>query len=397
MSGFYGGDTEQMRAQAQACELGSQRIQDVTDALGVVIDSVPWFGPDAIALRTLWHGTVKPGMIAKAEDIRAKGGELDQHATEQDTASGTGGGAGGGAGAGGDEGGGGRDEYRPGEETYRYGDGLDYGDLATRAGDERPIGQHGDGIGAKTPPFEGDWGSASAEAGGSYSGGAHTTTDQHGNVTASAGGRAQASAGAEGTFHGPGGGMAEASAELGITGYGEAGATFGPDGGSAGAAIGAGAYANADGSIYFGGIEAEGKAEAFAGAEAHANAYSGLVRNDDGHVNGIAAGFDAGAFAGAKAEAEFKMGAPGGWFSSEVKAGVETGGSIGAEAGYEFSTDRISFRLGGALAPGAGGSAAGEFSFHPNNFVNSFTPGDYDLDDGISDLKDWTSGISPWW
>lgn len=87
MAGFYGGDTEQMRAQAQACELGSQRINDVTDALGVVIDSVPWFGPDAIALRALWHGTVKPGMIAKAEDIRARGAELNQHATEQDTVS----------------------------------------------------------------------------------------------------------------------------------------------------------------------------------------------------------------------------------------------------------------------------------------------------------------------
>lgn len=396
MAGFYGGDTEQMRQQAQACQGGSQRIEDLTSSLTAVVDSVPWVGPDMLAFRALWHGTVKPGMLAKAEDIRAKGMELDEHASEQDTTSKeTDGGTGGGSDGGG--GGGGRDEYKFGEETYRYGEGLDYGDFATRAGDERPIGQFSGGVEASTPPFEGDWGSASAEAGASYSAGAHVTTDQHGNATASAGVRGEAGASAEGTFHGPGGGTAEASAALGVTGYAEAGATFGPDGGSAGAAIGAGAFANAEGSIYFSGLEGVGKAEAFAGAEAHANVYSGLVRNDDGHVNGIAAGFDAGAFAGAKAEAEFKFGAPGGWFSSEVKVGAEAGGSIGAEAGYELSTDKISFRLGGALAPGAGGSAMGEFSFHPNDFVNSFTPGDYDLDDGISDLKDWTSGISPWW
>lgn len=87
MAGFYGGDTEQMRAQAQACQTGSQRIQDLTSAISAFVDSVPWMGPDAIAFRALWHGTVKPGMIAKAEDIRAKGIELGDHATEQDSTS----------------------------------------------------------------------------------------------------------------------------------------------------------------------------------------------------------------------------------------------------------------------------------------------------------------------
>jgi hypothetical protein len=140
-----------------------------------------------------------------------------------------------------------------------------------------------------------------------------------------------------------------------------------------------------------------GEASAFAGAEAHANVYSGTVRNEDGQVNGIAAGFDAGAFAGAEAEAKFEVSSPGGWFSAEGSASAQAGASAGAGAGYEISTDEISFSLGGSLAPGAGAGAAGEFSFHPNEFVNSFTPGDYDLDDGISDLADMTSGISPFW
>src|SRR5690625_7068149 len=83
MAGFYGGDTEQMRMHGAASQRGAQRIADITAAMGASIDSVLWQGPDAEAFRALWHSSVKPGMLARAEEVRATGQELDQHAEQQ--------------------------------------------------------------------------------------------------------------------------------------------------------------------------------------------------------------------------------------------------------------------------------------------------------------------------
>src|SRR5690625_3676749 len=88
MAGFYGGDTEQMRMHGAASQRGAQRIADITAAMGASIDSVLWQGPDAEAFRALWHSSVKPGMLARAEEVRATGQELDRHAEQQEQASG---------------------------------------------------------------------------------------------------------------------------------------------------------------------------------------------------------------------------------------------------------------------------------------------------------------------
>src|SRR5690625_2558872 len=86
MAGFYGGDTEQMRMHGAASQRGAQRIADITAAMGASIDSVLWQGPDAEAFRALWHSSVKPGMLARAKEVRATGQELDQHAEQQEQA-----------------------------------------------------------------------------------------------------------------------------------------------------------------------------------------------------------------------------------------------------------------------------------------------------------------------
>lgn len=442
MAGFYGGDTGQMRTQATACTQGAQQISDLAAALNGVINGVTWVGPDADAFRELWSGTVHANLISRAEAIRTSASELDGHAQEQDrtsstdgfggaagagvgagagAGSGTGAGAAAGAGVGnpfhgvgqslGDGGadtareglgGSGSDEqpigdtdYIPGQETYRYGASDDYGDVSSRTGDDRPLGPNAEQAATPWEGEEGLWGHIDASAQGSNSGGAHVTTDQHGNVTASAGGRASANAEFDASLHGPLGESVEVSADIGGAVYAEIGGTAGPDGLSAGAAVGWGAYAEGEAAYTVHGLETSVKGEAMIGAEAHANAHLGLTRTEEGRLNGFAAGFDAGAFAGAEAETTYKLEAPGGWFSAETKVGVNAGAGAEASAGFEISTDEISFQLGGALAPGAGGSAAGQISFRPNDFVNAFTPGDYDLDDAIDDVGGFFKSINP--
>src|SRR5699024_1298783 len=55
MSGFYGGDTEQMREQSTACTGGAQRLAELLATAGPLVASVEWQGPDADAFRERWH------------------------------------------------------------------------------------------------------------------------------------------------------------------------------------------------------------------------------------------------------------------------------------------------------------------------------------------------------
>lgn len=431
MAGFCGGDTEQMRDQAQACELGSQRIQDLAETINCLVDSVPWLGPDAIAFRAMWHGTVKPGMITKAEDVRARGQELSEHATEQDRVSGptdieglidvigdvvgdllpvpsvpglpltpdvlerfrkglgdwfSGGDADG--------------------EQYMYGAGDDFG-VGQVAADGRPIGPY-DAGGSHWDGREIDngFGYLDAYAHTRASAGAHVTKDEFGNYTGTVGARAGAEIGIEEVIYGPDGeplftGKARAGAEA----YAEAGGTIGPDGLSAGARAGAGVYGDAsvrlDGPY---GKSMELGMEGYAGAHAEANAYANLTRNDSGQVNGVQWGAKAEAMAGAEGKMTFEESSPGGWFSAKGSAGGNYGAAAGASTGGSISTDEISFGVGGKVALGGGATGDLTVSIHPNQIVDTFTPGDYNIDDAVADsgafvgdVAEATSKYSPFW
>ena len=423
MTGYYGADTEQLRAQATACARGARRITDMTDATTALVDAVTWLGPDAVAFRALWHGTIKPTMLAKAEDIRAQGTELDQHAAQQDQASDVGGG-----------GGGPLDRIidvfedwitsphgppgpfgpltpdvvdfwqdsvmhggqRPGQEMYGT---AGYSSRDGTAGQDRPLGAYNDDFSAwDGREAEGGLGSVDGYAQGNYSLGANGTVDRYGNMTGTIGGRAGAEIGVDGQLNGFFGNGVIGSARAGAEAYAEAGGTIGPDGFSGGAEAGAGVYgqANITTTDALGGSQGI-TGTGYAGAYASANAYSHATRNDDGNINGWSVGFDGRAFAGAEAIASFEHTSPGGWFSGSTELKAKAGVGGGAGSGAIVSTDEIGFSVSGEIAKGLGLGGSTSLSIHPNAIVDTFTPGDYNLDDAVSDIGGAFDAAGDWW
>lgn len=435
MSGFLGGDTDQMRQHGAACAQGAQCIVDTTEAVSAFVDSVPWLGPDAIAFRALWHGTIKPGMLAKADDIRAKGDEITQHADEQDQTSSSSDGSvldqirdfidryfgpglspfpPGGVGSpltpgvidalrqglgdwftGGGE---------KGPQEF-YGD-SGFGSKGQMHGQDRPVGDQLHGRGDLLPgrEIDEDFGFLDVHAGANGSAGASATTDPYGNMTGTVGARGSVEVGLDERLNGPFGMGVDASGRLGAEGYAEAGGTIGPDGFSAGGRAGIGAYGET--SVKGDGLLGSSSAvtvTGYAGAEAHANGYSHATRNDDGQINGWSTGFDAGAFAGAQVTEKFEATSPGGWFSGSTSISEKAGAGASIAAGQTISTDEISISVGGSLAAELGLGGSTEIALHPNAIVDTFTPGDYNLDDAISDggsalhsAGDWVNDRMPW-
>lgn len=109
MAGFYGADTEQLRSHAEVLRRKAQRIVELRQSLEpLVMNESMWVGTDADSFRQTWTGQTSQLFDLRSQDLADRGSQLEQHADEQDTASGTGGGGGSadvGAG-GGDEGGG---------------------------------------------------------------------------------------------------------------------------------------------------------------------------------------------------------------------------------------------------------------------------------------------------
>ena len=54
MSGFFGAQTDQLRAQAEACRRSSGALHDLIGTTSALIASVEWSGPDADAFRECW-------------------------------------------------------------------------------------------------------------------------------------------------------------------------------------------------------------------------------------------------------------------------------------------------------------------------------------------------------
>ncbi|MFC0675544.1 hypothetical protein [Brachybacterium hainanense] len=410
MAGFYGADTEQMRAQASACLRGSGMLRDLIGTTSSTVGSVAWEGPDADAFRERWQSSVRELLAERADALRNWSDELTAQADAQDAAS-----AGDGQGPSGQpmpmpgpfplpspfpfpfpgEAGPGQD---PGGAAppYFYGD-QGYGSNGASGKDGRPVGftQEGDTY----------WDGREVENGAGYIDGygktwldygASTTVDEYGNTTHSAGGRAGAEIGYDMRAELPGGVALTSNGRAGAEVYGEAGVTYG-DGFSAGARAGSGLYGEISSSVMgpFGASNAVGL-NGFVGAEAHANVYSHATRNEDGTINGWSAGFDAGAFVGAKGAVNFTSTSPGGWFTSSASFGGDAGAGVGGNAGVVLSTDQVGFSLGGDLAVELGLNADVSFAVSPNSIVNTFTPGDYDIDDAIGDAGEAFDAGADW-
>lgn len=402
MAGFYGGDTEQMRAHADVCRAASVRLGDLIQSAGAAVAGAEWEGPDAEEFRARWT-QVAMQLAASSAQVSARGRQLEQEAEEQDDAS--------------------EDGFSfgdllplpmplpgrplgpgilpqiiqalpaqlpPGEASW-YGD-AGYGS-GNAASEERPVGEdaaggsHWDGR-----EIDNDLGYFDGYAHTRASSGANVTEDPFGNVTRSAGARAGAEIGFDEMLYGPMGTDLQVGGRAGAEAYAEAGVTYG-DGFSAGASAGAGVYGDIAATIHgpFGAsntIGVQGAAE----IEAHANAYSHATRNDEGNINGWAVGMDGGASAAAKGDVTFEAESPGGWLSSSGSFGVQGGASIGGDVGAIASTDEVGLSVGGDIAALVGIEGGLSVSIHPNEIVNDLTPGDYDIDDAISDASGLMDG-----
>lgn len=433
MAGFYGGDTDQMRQHGTACQQSSQRLVDLAESTTALIESVHWLGPDALAFRALWQGTVRPRLLARADEIRSTGQEIDQHAEHQDQASSGDGGNGGNGGSGGPLG-----PFGPLGPLGPVGpmwplnpdivEGLRNGlpDEAVGGGATGPQEFYGsDGFSSRGQAADGgrgvgslfdvggdllegrevesDHGYLDVSAQGHWSGGAATTTDPYGNVTGTAGLRGGMEVGLDGRIDGPAGIGLESSTQIGIEAYAEGGGTVGPDGFALGGRAGSGAYyesqATLDGGDY--GSASYGQ-RGFIGADASANIWSHATRNEDGAVNGWTVGADARAFVGGEIKHTFAAEAPGGWAFVDGSVSGLGGGGVGGGYGATLSTDEVSLTLNGEVAKGLGLGGSGTIGINPNAIVDSFTPGDYNLDDVISDVGgaletagDFLSDINP--
>lgn len=449
MSGFYGGDTEQIRGQSSVCTGGAQRLAELITTLSTTVDAVEWQGPDAESFREQWHSAAEAKARSAADTLERLARELDQHAEEQDDASADEGGILGvlrdlldgpipfgnpllplpfpipglpigpglpglpfGPGLPGMPGGPSFGDWlsgggASGPQGFYGGD--DYGSRGTRYGGE----QLGDGFNWQKDllpgrEVENEAGYVDVHAGVDYSAGMKGGTDQYGNMTGSLGARGSLEAGIDEHLNLPGGFGIDASGKVGAEAYVEAGGTVGPDGYSVGARAGSGLYAeNSTALTHESGASAGMTQSAWVGADAHATAHQNVTRNADGEVNGISSGFSAGAFAGAEYKQDYSVNGPHGWFS--VSGGVSATAGAGADAsgGYTISTDEISFNAGGKFAAELGLGGGGAVSVSPNAIVESITPGDYNVDSAIDDVQgafnsakstvgDAVDSITPW-
>ena len=435
MSGFYGGDTEQMREQSSRCTGGAQRLADLITTAGAAVAAAEWQGPDADAFRERWHSDAEGKGRSTAELLERLARELEKHAEEQDEASASDGG-----GLGGLLGG----PFPPvmplpfpipglpigpGMPGLPAGPGFPllpgmpggptFGEWFSGNGGSGPQGFYGgDGYAGRGQMYHEDqqlgdtfnWnedlapgreidmeeGYLDFHAGSNYSVGAHSNTDPYGNVTGVVGARGSLEAGVDARLNLPGGFGVDASGAVGMEAYGEAGGTIGPDGYSLGARAGGGLYAeNSAALTHESGASLGMTQSAWVGADAHAAAHSHFTRNEDGEVNGFSGGVSAGAFAGAEYRQDYHVEAPNGWFSVSGGAAATAGAGADASAGYTVSTDEVSLSLGGKFAAELGVGGGGTISVNPNAIVESATGGEYNVDDIIDGAQGaWDSATS---
>lgn len=92
MSGFYGADTEQLRSHSELLRNRAQAVSELRDRLQPsVMDESIWRGSDADGFRSTWASQTTALFDQVQEALTQRGGDLETHAEEQDTASGVGG------------------------------------------------------------------------------------------------------------------------------------------------------------------------------------------------------------------------------------------------------------------------------------------------------------------
>lgn len=90
---FHGADTEDLRNRARSFETCGRTMLETTATLNLTVMSVTWAGPDAEDLRQRWS-ELERRIRDVADRTTALGGELTEHAEEQDSASAADGGGG---------------------------------------------------------------------------------------------------------------------------------------------------------------------------------------------------------------------------------------------------------------------------------------------------------------
>lgn len=102
MSGFYGADTDQLRSHSELLRTRARSLGELRERLHpAVTDESAWQGGDADAFRTRWSSQTAPLFDDLVGRLTRQAGGLEEHAEEQDEASGPDGSAGGGGGGGG--------------------------------------------------------------------------------------------------------------------------------------------------------------------------------------------------------------------------------------------------------------------------------------------------------
>ncbi len=179
--------------------------------------------------------------------------------------------------------------------------------------------------------------------------------------------------------------------------YLEGGGTIGPDGYSYGARAGAGLYGTQDLTVDgLLGSSTSISQDYYVGANANAYSYQHVTRTDEGQINGFTVGGGANAFVGAQVTQTYESTSPLGWFSGSTSISEKAGAGVGAGAGATVSTDEISVNVGGQLAAELGLGGSTTLAIHPNAIVDTFTPGDYDIDDAISDASGALADAGEW-
>src|SRR5699024_120479 len=97
MNGFWGADTEAVRAQGEACTGAAGAMETLLRSCSSLVSAAEWSGEDAEAFRERWVSEVDSRLQQVIEMLRADGEALRRHGDEQDEASSDDGGLGTGA------------------------------------------------------------------------------------------------------------------------------------------------------------------------------------------------------------------------------------------------------------------------------------------------------------
>jgi uncharacterized protein YukE len=87
MPGFYGADTEQLRALAKTMSQHSEKMKALSMELGQLLARTRWEGRDATAFQAAWDSEHRPMLKRVAADLQSQAEDLNRNADQQDKAS----------------------------------------------------------------------------------------------------------------------------------------------------------------------------------------------------------------------------------------------------------------------------------------------------------------------